>query len=709
MLYKHDVNDRAIEDLAAYLVNAKCAIAGAKRKRQGDSTSEGRKKLETLAAAARADDKEVEDDTARKANASAADSMDENPQEGEVDAAPAAKDSAADGKENDAQGDEDDTAPDDEDATQDDENPMVFPPDNGCKFYLGGFGEELYVRPCVAEVFSFVWTELEKTWKLNRERPNEHGPGLFIISGAAGIGKSWSINAVMASLLQQDKKVFFHSGAQGRAWMIEKDGEQETGVLVRRADPINIMELGNEWIYVYDSPGSKSAAKVNAEAVLRLGKGEVTLIVSSPKAANYGVAESKRKGWMVFLHIPTWKRVEMVFVKKGKVDKDIVNASYEIWGGNMRALEAFFETWYRFGKDKAIETAENGLSSQIDMIDKKFARKMVRKLEKQEVQGQFTGEAVKDSSGHILTPEPKIRDGNDANCCQDFQWRFCSPLAEKKFWKHVEDLDHELLKELMIEVFKTPSPKGVLFEKVAHLLITNAVVKQFRCYPYKKRSEETVIKFEKCSKVVGFQSPELKKKLCEAVKELGDNGGCIGLEPTDASFDAVDMFVLEKTGKTGTPRDWCLYMIQDTISKGHSFHPVKVLWYCSLFCDVLQELFPIQDASYLKCCKYVPVVPHQTTEFKLAAPTGTATWPEVNRVASLLKYQWPRKLLDGKLDELVAKEGLIIPKTAKGEDRKKLTKPVVGHELLLASAKGAVEDECLVIFDVVRSYQKLGS
>lgn len=43
--------------------------------------------------------------------------------------------------------------------------------------------------------------------------------------------------------------------------------------------------------------------------------------------------------------------------------------------------------------------------------------------------------------------------------------------------------------------------------------------------------------------------------------------------------------------------------------------------------------------------------------------------------------------------KLMAKERLKIPKTAKGEERKKLSKPVVGHELLLASANGAVEDE----------------
>lgn len=98
--------------------------------------------------------------------------------------------------------------------------------------------------------------------------------------------------------------------------------------------------------------------------------------------------------------------------------------------------------------------------------------------------------------GHdiLILPEPMDTDPINPNRFKKHFWCFCSPLAEKKFWKHSnKEMDHydTLLKELLISVFRVPDAhsRGVLFEKVAHTLITNVgvVVEQFRCYPYNEK------------------------------------------------------------------------------------------------------------------------------------------------------------------------------------------------------------------------------
>ena len=48
----------------------------------------------------------------------------------------------------------------------------------------------------------------------------------------------------------------------------------------------------------------------------------------------------------------------------------------------------------------------------------------------------------------------------------------------------MKDKDRDMLKKLLVSVFQVPPPKGVLFEKVAHHLVTNGVLEEFRFYAY---------------------------------------------------------------------------------------------------------------------------------------------------------------------------------------------------------------------------------
>ena len=212
---------------------------------------------------------------------------------------------------------------------------------------------------------------------------------------------------------------------------------------------------------------------------------------------------------------------------------------------------------------------------------------------------------------------------------------------------------------------------------------------------------------------MSFEADELKDKISSALRELDGKTGAIALEPKDTSYDAVDMFLLEKRGNTGTTEDWSLHLLQDTIAKAHSFHPVKVLWYCSLFCDAFKETFSdasrALDSDLLKCCKYVPLVPHSETEFSFERPTSTAAWKELERVANLLGFTWPDDFSskqNSELQDLVNDNELVIPLTANGTPRK-LTKGVVGNALLLKDATEKVKLQCNVIFDVVNTWDNV--
>lgn len=600
------------------------------------------------------------------------------------------------------------------DETADNTQVDVFPPGEKNPWYLGKKEDAFYLRSCVEDVLSMIMDD-----KILSQPADSL---LCVISGASGIGKSWSINAFMTELLHANKNVFFHSGASGRAWKIScGDNNGDNDLLVEPCAPANIQVLESDWIYVYDSPGSNKGSGTidgwSETAQHRNGKGMVSLLFSSPKANNYDFAIKKSNIPGIILNLPTWKKEGMLKVANNSealsTNSDAVDACYSIWGGNMRALDKFLFLCKQTSPAEAKVTAEKELNTQVGLIDKEFVRKMSKKLEKQHVERQFTGQDVQDSPGHILTPEPLIVDRHVKDCFQEFMWRFCSPLAESKFWERVKELgDDDILKDLLLSVFQTPSPKGVLFEKVVHMLITNGLVDKFRCYPYNERDKVSEIAITQChNKVRKFESEtELRMMFTNAITELGSKAGAIALEPKSDSFDAVDMFVLEKRegGAIKITGDWSLYLLQDTISKKHSLHPVKVFWYCSLFCDAFEKIYTNENQDdVLKCCQYIPIVPQDEKTFSFKGETSSSNWAELERVATLLNFQWPGALIEQSpdLESVVQQNALEIPPLASGKKRK-LSKSVVGNALLLGTAKEKVQEECQVIFDVVRTWEK---
>lgn len=227
---------------------------------------------------------------------------------------------------------------------------------------------------------------------------------------------------------------------------------------VEESDPVTIQILEREWICVYDSPRSKGGEVVlRSRAQHRTGNGVVSLIFSSPKAENYRFATDKSNVWSRILDLPTWEKEEMLAVKIGKkigpnvaafeterVETErAVNSCYDIWGGNMRALDKFLDR-YKESPELAIQEAEQEFDSHISSINKEFAEKMAKKLEKQDIQCHFTGKEVQNAPGQTLVPEPSKTDLENSKCYEEFRWRFCSQMAEIKFWKYAKEVGHDI-------------------------------------------------------------------------------------------------------------------------------------------------------------------------------------------------------------------------------------------------------------------------
>jgi len=593
---------------------------------------------------------------------------------------------------------------------EEEKNVVKIPPIANCSWYLGSGPDNspFYLRQCVMDVGEIILSHIT-----DKKKRRSGGAILHVISGAAGIGKSWSINAFVAELLRKNLRVFFHSGSLGKAWIVSKDGSMEA------VNPDDIktesaLRDDPDLVYLFDSPGSKENAADHAKAKPRQSVG-VTLIFSSPKRENYEYVLSKTTGYKKVMNLPTWKKSAMLSAK-AKEKKEAVEACYFTWGGNMRACDNFIAIATEEGLEEAKQAAVRELEEQIRCIDDEMAKWMPSMLQSQQVQQKFNTMS-KTSPGHILVPDPTVTDPNEKNCFVDFNWRFCSPLAEKIFWDHAKTLEKDTVTKLLKRVFEVPSPKGVLFEKAAHFLITNDMVRSFQWYSYNERDNEKdeVINFPKC-KLEHFEIKELQGAFQEALavleaSDLEGDASAIALEPKDTSFDAVDMFVLVKEGQDGVAGDWRLYLLQDTISKDHSLHPVKVLWCCALFCDAYRFVFESDDDDdqyLLQCCKCVPVVPLKKRNFAFKKPVANSNWNEVERVATLLGYEFPEEYSGNKtyLKKLKNDHQLEIPSTASGTTPE-LNRKVVGNALLLqdpkADATAKVTQLCHVIFNVLNA------
>mmetsp|Transcript_26208 Transcript_26208/g.54716 ORF Transcript_26208/g.54716 Transcript_26208/m.54716 type:complete len:153 (-) Transcript_26208:920-1378(-) len=114
----------------------------------------------------------------------------------------------------------------------------------------------------------------------------------------------------------------------------------------------------------------------------------VSLIFSSSKRRNYEFAYEKSSGFNAIKNIPAWTKEEMM--EAAPSDIESVEASFRIWGGNMRAYERFRVC---SNMQHAEKNALAELDTQVKCFDAAFTKKMTQQLEK-----RASGSSIRRSS-----------------------------------------------------------------------------------------------------------------------------------------------------------------------------------------------------------------------------------------------------------------------------------------------------------------------
>ena len=121
--------------------------------------------------------------------------------------------------------------------------------------------------------------------------------------------------------------------------------------------------------------------------------------------------------------------------------------------------------------------------------------------------------------------------------------------------------------------------------------------------------------------------PKCEDQKCDMKTDLGEFQDCISkcirddksmvIDPQSDQQDAIDMFVVIKLDDR-----WRVLAMQDTISKTHSFHPVKILEYRTA-AQAAFEGAGINVSNHDDFFLHVVVVPTEDSEdpFRLQGPT----------------------------------------------------------------------------------------
>lgn len=481
----------------------------------------------------------------------------------------------------------------------------VYPPEPGAHWYLGQQKEPMFQRSCVEDMVTVMmryapWGDLKA-----------RAPMCFVVTGASGIGKSWSLNLLAQLLLDRGVSILVHVAQEATAVLHtrERPITYWKGTSVRPDVSVFLQTHPDVW-YLYDSPGSKEKCD---SAYAR--KNGFSIIFSSPKESNYGVAIKEPHR---FFHLPPWTKEELAGAAEVlKIESRLVNACYAAWGGNIRAL-VNFQTDGKY--QAALESTVVSLSAEIF--------RNIRRMNKAQAE-----HAQKHADlGRVLIPVPVNVDITDEDAFRAFRWEFCSVAAEVAFLNRLKNEDEDAVRAFCKESFTTPGTQGILFEKFAHFLLTNSKIRRFACKAYKesKRDDLHDVEFPRLETKQFDSLVELEVLIKDALKQKAPTA----FEPKSPSFDAVDMFALFQWTKGG----WHFMMIQDTIGRKHSFHPVKLLEYRLLWEGASQGHVQTCDWSY------AIVTPRsEPDKFTLEKETCSRKTTDVSKVAKLLKVARGRK------------------------------------------------------------------
>jgi len=507
--------------------------------------------------------------------------------------------------------------------------PIAVPTE--AEWYLGHKGDELFIRQSTEDCFNLMWEAVRKS-KDEWAQKERDGHVAFVVTGAPGLGKSWCSNAVVWYLLQKQQSMWFHSASDKTLTTIEFSNGSAYPVVTDRpeADVLSDRPPAGTW-FLYDSVGNAQSGQTQIPFTKQL-PGIPCIIFSSPKDTNYrnGLKDMEggpRGGKVWYLWLPTWAWVELETVmpslyisfagsrSRRNIDefKEFVKAMYDIWGGIPRRFAHRYATFEDKGKDSAI--AEAGLELQQQM--KRLAPQVISMgpaLQASRLDALHQS-AERDSRSHNVSPPSWLLHPlpveSATETFREYSYRFCSRRAEVLFLDHLAKSGVDEIRKFCKEVFAISAAYGLAFERFAHFVLTRTEAGDYRWRKY-NGSERHKLTLPKCTALpkcdMKTDLREFKEQIVTCIREQV-NGF---IDPLSDQQDAIDMFFVFKDGQ--------VFALQDTISKTHSFHPVKILEYRKAAKEALESAAVHVSNDFFK---HVVVVPteEESSQFQLQWPT----------------------------------------------------------------------------------------
>jgi hypothetical protein len=268
-----------------------------------------------------------------------------------------------------------------------------------------------------------------------------------------------------------------------------------------------------------------------------------------------------------------------------EVFKEFIHSLYLLWGGIPRRFNEYCQSFRDEGKDAALEMSRTHFKMELSQLSVHLARNgPLIYHEMLDSVGQ-SGES-ESSSRKVAPPSWLVFPFPSYSVEKPFReriYRFCSQKAELAFWDNLEKQEVDVVRKFCLDVFAVPGSSGIAFERFAHFVLTRTESNKFSWKKYGIGSEVKTLKLPKCEQ----QKCGMKTDLTafqDAIKDCVRLKKCVVIDPESDQQDAIDMFVVSKLDKR-----WRVLAMQDTISKTHSFHPVKILEYRTAAKKALQH------------------------------------------------------------------------------------------------------------------------
>jgi hypothetical protein len=254
--------------------------------------------------------------------------------------------------------------------------------------------------------------------------------------------------------------------------------------------------------------------------------------------------------------------------------QDFIHSLYKLWGGIPRRFNEYCQLFRDDGASVALKMSREQFDEELNSLSSHLVH--YGPLIHPELLDRVGQRGESESSSRKVAPPSWLvfpsPSGSKDNPFRGRIYRFCSQKAELAFWDYLGRQDVDVVRKFCLEVFAIPGSSGIAFERFAHFVLTRTESNTLRWKKYDTKNVVSLV-LPKCEQLKCDMKTGLKE-FQDAIANCVGLNKCVVIAPESEQQDAIDMFVVYKFEDS-----WYVLAMQDTISKTHSFRPVKILEY----------------------------------------------------------------------------------------------------------------------------------